>query len=83
MRLRANPPFLPVDTARLTATVEDANGHPIVDAMVGWVSDAITVAVVAAEGLVTAVSAGATTVRVILDQLSDTTVVRIDPTPST
>lgn len=73
----------PGTTAQLTATVEDANGHPIVDAVVTWVSDMVSVAVVSAEGLVSAVSTGVTTVRVILDQLSDTTIVNIEPAPST
>jgi len=83
VRLTALPPPFPPQTAELTATVEDANGHPIVDAVVTWVSDALDVAVVSAEGLVTAIGAGVTTVRVILDQLSDTTVVNISPAPST
>ena len=73
----------PGGSAQLTATVEDANGHSIADAVVTWVSDLTSVAVVSAEGLVHAVSVGVTTVRVILDQLSDTTVVRIEPAPST
>ncbi len=53
------------------------------DAVVTWVSDTVSVAVVSAEGLVTSVSEGVTTVRVILDQLSDTTIVNITAAPST
>ena len=48
------------DTARLTATVADANGHPIGDARTTWASADIAVATVDTAGLVTAVSAGST-----------------------
>ena len=54
--------------------VEDANGYPILDAIVAWVSDLLDVATVSADGAVTGVSPGTTTVRAILDGLSDTTV---------
>ena len=48
------------DTARLTATVADANGHPIGDARTTWASADTAVATVDTAGLVTAVSAGST-----------------------
>lgn len=83
LRLHALPPSFPPETAQLTATVEDANGNPIVDAVVTWVSDLVSVAIVSAQGLVTAVGTGTTTIRAILDQLSDTTVVNVLPSPST
>ena len=50
------------DTARLEATVTDANGHPIDDARVVWASADASVATVDESGLVTAVSAGRATV---------------------
>jgi uncharacterized protein YjdB len=83
--VRINEPSgsIPGQTAQLTATVEDANGHPIVEGVVTWVSDMVSVATVSAEGLVQAVSNGITTVRAIYDQLSDTTVVNVRALPST
>jgi hypothetical protein len=83
VRLIGPASSFPGQTAQLTATVEDANGNSIVDAVVTWVSDMVSVAVVSAEGLVSSVSTGVTTVRVILDQLSDTTVVNVIAAPST
>jgi hypothetical protein len=83
VHLLAGPGLTTPQTAQLTATVEDANGNPIVEAVVTWVSDLVSVAIVSAEGLVTAVNTGTTTVRAIFEALSDTTVVRITPAPST
>ena len=83
IRLTEPSGSFPGQSAQLTATVEDATGHPIVDTVVTWVSDMVSVAVVSAEGLVSSVSEGVTTVRVILDQLSDTTIVNITAAPST
>ena len=65
----------------LAATVEDANGYPILDAIVAWVSDLLDVATVSADGTVTAVNPGMTTVRAILGALSDTTYVTVIPSP--
>ena len=50
------------DTARLEATVLDANGHAISHAEVAWASQDTTVASVDASGLVTAEANGTTTV---------------------
>jgi hypothetical protein len=65
----------------LAATVEDANGYPILDAIVAWVSDLLDVATVSADGTVTGVNPGTTTVRAILDGLSDTTDITVIATP--
>jgi Big-like domain-containing protein len=65
----------------LAAAVEDVNGYPIVDAIVAWVSDLLDVATVSANGTVTGVNPGTTTVRAILDGLSDTTDVTVIATP--
>jgi Big-like domain-containing protein len=65
----------------LTAAVEDANGYPILDAIVTWISDLLDVATVADDGTVTGVNPGATTVRAILDALSDTTDVTVIAAP--
>ena len=51
VRLLDMPPGFDRDTEQLTAAVEDANGHPILDAVVSWVSDAVSVAVVSADGV--------------------------------
>ena len=50
------------DTARLTAEVLDANGHPLPDATVVWSAGDAEVATVDAEGLVSAVGNGVTAV---------------------
>ena len=65
----------------LTAVAEDANGYSIADAIVTWVSDLLSVATVSAEGIVTAVDTGSTTIRAILGSLSDTTVVEVVASP--
>jgi uncharacterized protein YjdB len=65
----------------LTAVAEDANGYSIADAIVTWVSDLLSVATVSADGIVTAVDTGSTTIRAILGSLSDTTVVEVVPFP--
>jgi hypothetical protein len=65
----------------LTAVAEDANGYSIADAIVTWVSDLLSVATVSADGIVTAVDTGSTTVRAILGSLSDTTVVQVVASP--
>jgi hypothetical protein len=56
----------------LAAAVEDANGYPILEAVVTWVSDLLDVATVSADGRVRGVNPGTTTVRAILNALSDT-----------
>ena len=50
------------DTATITATVLDANGHAIENAQVAWSSGDTTVAAIDATGLVTAASSGRTEV---------------------
>jgi hypothetical protein len=65
----------------LAAAAEDANGYPILDAIVTWVSDLLDVATVSADGTVTGVNPGTTTVRAILDALSDTTDVTVVTAP--
>jgi hypothetical protein len=65
----------------LAAAVEDANGYPILNAIVTWVSDLLDVAAVSADGTVTGVNPGTTTVRAILNALSDTTDVTVVAAP--
>ena len=61
----------------LTAVVPDANGYPIVDALVEWISDLISVTV--AGGVVTPGDTGMTTIRANVDGLSDTARVWVVP----
>jgi hypothetical protein len=49
----------------------DPNGYPIVDALVEWISDLISVATVAG-GVVTPGDKGMTTIRANMDGVSDT-----------
>ena len=65
----------------LTAVTEDANGYSIADAIVTWMSDLLSVATVSADGIVTAVDTGSTTIRAILGSLSDTTNVEVVASP--
>ncbi len=60
----------PGDTATITATVTDANGHRIETPEVVWASADPSVALVDADGLVTAVSAGATEVTAMAGELT-------------
>jgi hypothetical protein len=62
----------------LTAVVADANGYPIVDALVEWISDLISVATVAG-GVVTPGDTGMTTIRANVDGVSDTASVWVVP----
>lgn len=71
----------PTSSDALTAVAEDANGYSIADAIVTWVSDLLSVATVSADGIVTAVDTGSTTIRAILGSLSDTTVVEVVASP--
>ncbi len=71
----------PTSSDALTAVAEDANGYSIADAIVTWVSDLLSVATVSADGIVTAVDTGTTTIRAILGSLSDTTVVQVAASP--
>jgi hypothetical protein len=71
----------PTSSEALTAVAEDANGFSIADAIVTWVSDLLTVATVSADGIVTAVDTGSTTIRAFLGSLSDTTNVEVVASP--
>jgi hypothetical protein len=62
----------------LTALVTDANGYPIVDALVEWISDLISVATVTG-GVVTPGDTGMTTIRANVDGVSDTARVWVVP----
>jgi uncharacterized protein YjdB len=65
----------------LTAVAADANGYPIIDAIVTWVSDAIEIATVL-EGIVMGVDTGATAVRASVNGVSDTATVRVIAPPA-
>ena len=69
------------EQGQFDAAAADANGYPIADAVVSWLSDLLQVATVSASGLVTAVDTGTTTVRALLGELSDTATVRVLPSP--
>ena len=69
----------PGDTATVTATVTDANGHRIEAPDVGWVSADTSVALVDADGLVTAVSAGATDVTAMAGGATAAVAVTVEP----
>ena len=60
----------PGDTATVTATVTDSNGHTIETPEVVWASADASVALVDADGLVTAVSEGATEVTALAGGLT-------------
>lgn len=62
----------------LTASVTDANGYPIVGALVEWISDLVSVATVAG-GVVTPGDTGMTTIRANVDGVSDTARVWVVP----
>jgi len=82
--LQVSPDVLELDVGaqgQLTAVTSDANGYPIADAFVAWVSDQVEVATVSADGLVSAVDSGTTTVRAILGALSDAASVTV-PAPA-
>ncbi len=72
----------PGDTATVTATVTDANGHMIEVPEVLWASADTSVALVDAEGLVTAVSAGATDVTAMAGGATAAVAVTVEPPPS-
>jgi hypothetical protein len=81
LRLYFYSPEGPTSSYALTAAAEDANGYSIADAIVTWVSDLLSVATVSADGIVTAVDTGSTTIRAILGSLSDTTNVAVVASP--
>ena len=59
------------ETVQLTVTVLDQDGQPFEDAMVSWMSSDESVAVVDAQGLVTAVMSGAARITARLGDLED------------
>ncbi|MDE2663333.1 MAG: Ig-like domain-containing protein [Gemmatimonadota bacterium] len=68
------------DTARLSATVYDANDHEVAGATVEWSSSDSRVATVSDGGLVTAVSAGTAEVVAVSGAAQDTVAVNVDST---
>ena len=62
----------------LTAAVTDANGYPIVGALVEWISDLISVATVGG-GIVSPGETGVTTIRAKVGGVSDTARVWVVP----
>ena len=66
------------DTLRLTAAVHDADGAPIADATVTWVSTQPNVATVSTSGLVTAVGNGTTTVIATAGSVSTSALITVD-----
>ncbi len=70
------------DTARLTATLTDANGHPVDGARVAWSSADTSVATVDASGLVTAGGVGAADVTATHDSLAASAAVSVSRSSS-
>ena len=70
------------DTARLEATVLDANGHTISDTEVAWASEDSAVASVDASGLVAAEANGTTTVTATAGAASGSASVDVDQVPA-
>ena len=67
-------------TIQLTATVVDRNGQPVTDTVVTWRSSDISVATVAASGLVTAVGNGTATITALSGSIARTVSVVITDT---
>lgn len=65
------------DTARVTATVFDANGHVIEGAPLAWTSGDSLVATITPDGLLTAVGGGETTVGVVSGTAQARVLVRV------
>jgi len=68
-----------VDT--LTAVASDANGYPIIGALVTWVSDLLGIATVS-DGIVAGVDTGTTTIRATVDGVTGTARVRVVEPPA-
>jgi serine/threonine protein kinase/uncharacterized protein YjdB/alpha-tubulin suppressor-like RCC1 family protein len=73
--------LLPGESARLTAVARDAGGHPLTDRSVRWVSEAPTVASLAADGTVTALKEGAARVVAACEGQTAAADLRVDPAP--
>ena len=71
----------PADTARLTATVTDANGHVVEGAEIDWRSAEEAVATVDSQGLVTAIATGTVAVSATSGTAADTVSVTVHRTP--
>ena len=69
------------DTATVTATVSDANGHAVEDAAVAWSSADTRVVTVSASGLVTAVGEGSARITAASGDLSGTAIARVAVVP--
>ncbi len=75
-------PFLPLDTASLTATASYSTGEKANCTSTGtWVSSNADVATVAPGGVLAAVAAGATEIRVTCNGWFGMTIVRVAPLP--
>ena len=66
------------DTAVITATGSDANGHPMEDADVAWSSDDTSVATVSSSGVVTAVAKGSAHIMAAAGSVSASAFVNVD-----
>ena len=71
------------DTARITATVLDANGHAIDSAAVTWSSSDAAVATVDEGGLVTAVASGTARIEGTAGSVSDEAAITVAQEPAT
>lgn len=69
------------DTARITGSAWDANGHPIQDAKLTWSSLEPEVATVDCEGLVTSVGNGHAAIRVLADTVAAEASVQVSQVP--
>jgi uncharacterized protein YjdB len=74
----ANPQLLEGRTVQLTATARDASGNIISGRTVTWTSSNTNVATVNANGLVTGVRKGRTTITATVDGVAGSTVVEVD-----
>ncbi|MBX6333599.1 MAG: serine hydrolase [Gemmatimonadaceae bacterium] len=63
------------DTARLTAAVRDADGHPVSDPTISWSSSAPGVATVSPMGLITVLAPGVATITASANGASDASTV--------
>ena len=65
----------------VTAVVADANGYPLVSAVVDWISDLLSVVTVSNGILVPVGDSGSTTVRALFGSLADTVWVSVPANP--
>lgn len=69
----------PDGTLQLSAEVRDSDGNLLTDVIVAWASNAPEVAIVSADGLLSAVAEGTATVTATAGELSATATVTVDP----